>query len=148
MKPQAIERVDLLLEKKPMARVARVTLFEREIRERLSVAAIEILLERGKILSEGQRAMSPTAKARWFGSTMITVDVATLADVVRDPCDARAAARVAELVSGDGRVTKRVQRIAGREADRLAGATVRVRASDVRVRVQGTLVHLDVDVEE
>jgi hypothetical protein len=148
MKPQPIEIVDALLEKKPMARVQRVTLFEREIREKLSVAAIEILLERAKILSEGQRSASATAKARWFGSTMITVDVAALGDAVREPCDARAAARVAELVSGDARVTRRVQRIAGREADRLAGATVRVRASDVRVRVQGTLVHLDVDVEE
>jgi hypothetical protein len=148
MKPHAIQVVDELLEKKPMARAQRVTLFEREIRERLSVAAIEILLERAKILSEGQRSASPTAKSRWFGSTMITVDVAALGDVVREPCDLRAAARVAELVSGDARVTKRVQRIAGREADRLAGATVRVRAGDVRVRVQGTLVHLDVDVEE
>jgi len=152
MKPQPLEEVDALpgslLDKKPMARVQRVTLFEREIRERLSVAAIEILLERAKILSEGQRSASPTAKARWFGSTMITVDVAALGDVVREPCDARAAARVAELVAGDARVVKRVQRIAGREADRIAGATVRVRASDVRVRAEGTLVHLDVDVEE
>jgi hypothetical protein len=148
MKPHAIQVVDDLLEKKPMARAQRVTLFEREIRERLSVAAIEILLERAKILSEGSRSQSPTAKSRWFGSTMITVDVAALGDVVREPCDARAANRVAELVSGDARVHKRVQRIAGREADRLAGTTVRVRASDVRVRVQGTLVHLDVDVEE
>ena len=147
-KPQAIEDVDALFEKKPMARVQRVMLFEREICERLSVAAIEILLERANVLSEGSRSAAPTAKARWFGSTMITVDVAALGDVVRDPCDARAAARVAELIAGDARVTKRVQRIAGREADRLAGAIVRVRASEVRVRVQGTLVHLDVDVEE
>ncbi len=148
MKPQPIRDVDAFFEKKPMARAQRVTLFEREIRERLSVAAIEILLERAKILSEGRRSASPTAKARWFGSTMITVDVAALADFVREPCDARAARRVAELIGDDARVHKRVQRIAGREADRLAGATVRVRASDVRVRVQGTLVHLDVDVEE
>ncbi len=148
MKPQPIEDIDALLEKKPMARAQRVTLFEREIRERLSVAAIEILLERAKILSEGSRSASPTAKSRWFGSTMITVDVSVLGDVVREPCDARAAARVAELIRGDSRITKRVQRLAGREADRLAGTVVHVRASDVRVRVEGSLVHLDVDVEE
>jgi len=151
MKPQPIRDVAALalpLQKKPMARAVRVTLFEREIREKLSVAAIEILLERANILSEGQRSASATAKARWLGSTMITVDVAALGDFVREPCDARAATRVAELISGDARVTKRVQSIAGREADRLAGATVRVRAGEVRIRVQGTLVHLDVDVEE
>ena len=74
--------------------------------------------------------------------------MAAFGDVVREPCDARAAARVAELVAADARVTKRAQRLAGREADRLAGTTVRVRASEVRVRAAGTLVHLDVDVEE
>ena len=98
MKPQPIVLVDALLEKKPMARAVRVTLFEREVREKLSVAAIEILLERARILSEGKRSASPTAAAR--------------------------------------------------EAERLADTPVRVRAGEVRVRAQGTLVHLDVDVEE
>ncbi len=157
MKPQSIAAAGAAaraaddvapLAKKPMARAARVTLFEREIRERLSVAAIEILLERARILSEGKRSASPTAQSRYFGSTMITVDVAMLRELVREPCDARSAARVAELVAGDARVTRRVQRIAGREAERLAGAPVRVRAGDVRVRAEGTLVYLDVDVEE
>jgi hypothetical protein len=148
MKAQRIEAVDALLEKKPMARAARVTLFEREIREKLSVAAIEILVERARILSEGQRSASPTARARYFGSTMLTVDVAALSDLVREPCDAHAAARVAELVRGDARVTRRVQKIAAREAERLAGGPVKVRAGEVRVRARGTLVYLDVDVEE
>jgi hypothetical protein len=131
-----------------MARVVRVTLFEREVREKLSVAAIEILVERARILSEGKRSAAPTAKARYFGSTMLTVDVAMLGELVREPCDARAAARVAELIRDDARVTKRVQKIATREAERLAGGPVRVRAGDVRVRAQGTFVYLDVDVEE
>ncbi|MGZ3426236.1 MAG: hypothetical protein ACXVCV_06280 [Polyangia bacterium] len=151
MKPQPIRAADalpLLIEKKPMARAARVTLFEREVREKLSVAAIEILLERARVLSEGKRSASPTAAARYFGSTMITVDVRALADAVREPCDARAAARVAELIRDDARIGRRVQKIAAREAERLTGAPVRVRAGEVRVRAQGTLVHLDVDVEE
>jgi hypothetical protein len=152
MKPQPIKAVppldDALPARKPMARAARVTLFEREVREKLSVAAIEILVERARILSEGQRSASPTAKARYFGSTMLTVDVAALGELVREACDARAAARVAELVRGDGRVTRRVQKIAAREAERLAGGPIRVRPGEVRVRAQGTLVYLDVDVEE
>jgi hypothetical protein len=148
MKPQAIEKAAALPSRKPMARAARVTLFEREVREKLSVAAIEILLERARILSEGKRSSSPTAKARYFGSTMITVDVAALAELVREPCDTRAAARVAELIEGDARVTRRVQKIAGHEAEKLAGGPVRVRAGEVRVRAQGTSVYLDVDVEE
>jgi hypothetical protein len=140
--------LDVLLEKKPMARAERVTLFEREVRERLSLAAIEILLERAKVLSEGRRANAPTAQQAYFGSTMMTLDVAALGDAVRDPLDARAAARVAELIRGDARVTRRVQRIAEREAQRLAQGPTRARAAEVRVRAQGTLIYLDVDVEE
>lgn len=148
MKPLPIDAIESLYDKKPMARAARVTLFEREIRERLSVAAIEILLERARVLSEGQRSAAPTAARAYFGSTMITVDVAALGDLVRDACDARSAARVAELIQGDARVTRRVQKIAEREAQRLADGAVRARAGEVRVRCQGTLVYLDVDVEE
>ncbi|HEX4459216.1 MAG TPA: hypothetical protein VIA18_14660, partial [Polyangia bacterium] len=89
MKPQLARDLDSLLTKKPMARAARVTLFEREVRERLSVAAIDLVLERARILSEGKRAASPTAAQRYFGSTMVTIDVAELAELVRDPCDVR-----------------------------------------------------------
>jgi hypothetical protein len=148
MKPAVAIDLDVLLERKPMARADRVTLFEREVRERLSLAAIEILLERAKVLSEGRRAKAPTAQQAYFGSTMMTLDVAALKDVVRDPLDARAAARVAELIRGDARVTRRVQRIAEREAQRLAESPTKARAADVRVRAQGTLIYLDVDVEE
>jgi hypothetical protein len=148
VKPAPVIDLDALYAKKPMARVARVTLFEREIREKLSLAAIEILLARAKVLSEGQRSNSPTAQQAWFGSTMLTLDVAALGDVVRDAVDARAAARVAELIRGDARVTRRVQRIAEREAQRLAEGPVRAKAAEVRVRAQGTLIYLDVDVEE
>jgi hypothetical protein len=149
MKPaRAAHDLDELLTKKPMARAARVTLFEREVRERLSVAAIDILLEHARVLSEGKRAASATAALAYFGSTMITVDVASLGDIVRDPLDARAAARIAELVRGDARITRRVQKLAESEAQRLAAAPVDVRISEVRVRSQGTLVYLDVDVEE
>src|SRR5262249_16620135 len=119
-----------------------------EVRERLSVAGIEILLTRARVLSEGKRSDSPSAAHAYFGSTMITVDVAALGDVVREPCDARAAARVAELIRDDAPVTPPLPKIAAREAERLAAGPVRVRPSEVRVRSQGTLVYLDVDVEE
>ena len=148
MKAKLAQKIDPLLQKRPMARAARVTLFEREIKERLSVAAVEILFERARVLSEGKRSEAPTARDAYFGSTMITVDVAALGELVREACDARAAARVAELIRGEPRVTRRVQKIAEREAARLCGGAVRVRAGEVRVRCQGTLVYLDVDVEE
>jgi hypothetical protein len=154
------------LAKKTMARARRVTLFEREIKARLSLAAIAILFERARVLSEGKRSAATTARIRdvrgadvalaldpapcgpYFGSTMITVDVAALAVLVREPCGEDAARRVAEMCKSDTRIRTRVHRLAGKEACRLAGEPLKLRASDVRVRQQGTSVYLDVDVEE
>jgi hypothetical protein len=133
--------------KKPMARAVRVALFEREVREKLSSAAVEILLDRAEVLSEGKRAASPTAGRAFFGSTMLTIDVAHAAELVRDRCDEAAAQRVAEMMAGDARVQRRVRQIAAREAERLAGGPVAVRSAEVRVRAEGTRVFLDVDVE-
>src|SRR4051812_25175151 len=131
-----------------MARATRVTLFEREVRERLSGPAIDLLLQRSKLLAEGQRSSSPTAGKAWFGSIMLTIDVADLGADVREPCDALAAERVASMVAGDGRVLKRVRQLAEREASRLAGAPIKAHLSDVRVRAEGTRVFIDVDVGE
>jgi hypothetical protein len=136
-----------LFVKKPLARAQRVTLFEREIRERLSTAAIEILLERARVLSEGQRAQAATAQRAYFGSTMLTIDLASLGDLVRDPLDPRTAQRVAEQIRSDARITRRVQKIAARAAERLADGPVRARAAEVRVRAQATQIFLDIDVE-
>jgi hypothetical protein len=135
-----------LLGKKPMVRALRVTLFEREVRERLSAAAVDILLDRAKVLSEGRRAASSTSGA-FFGSTMLTIDLTSCADVVRERCDAPQARRLAAFMAEDPRVLKRAQRTAEREAERLAGARIRTRAADVRVRAQGVLLCIDVDVE-
>jgi hypothetical protein len=131
--------------RKPMARALRVTLFEREVRETLSASAIEILFQRARILSEGRRAASPTAGDAFFGSTMLTIDLAEVADLVRDPADAATAERLALLMKDDARVQKRVRQIAAQEAERLGGPGAR--AVEVRLRTEGAIVYLDADVE-
>jgi hypothetical protein len=136
-----------LFEPKPMARATRVTLFEREVRERLSGPAVEILLARAQVLAEGRRAQSPTAGDAFFGSVMLTVDLRVLGGDVREPCTPALAARVAELMAADARVLKRVRRLAEAEAARL-GVKVAVHSADVRVRAEGVSVYIDVDVEE
>jgi hypothetical protein len=136
-----------LLERKPMVRALRVSLIEREVSECLSSAAIDILLDRARVLSEGRRAASGSAGSAFFGSTMITIDVAACADVVREQCDAVLARRLAAFMAEDARVIGRAQRIAEHEAERLAGVRIRARAADVRVRAQGALLYIDVDVE-
>ena len=128
--------------RKPMARAARVTLFEREIRVRLSRVALEILLDGAEVLSEGQ-----TQERRYYGSTMITIDLARHADLLREPCDALTARHTAELLEKDARAVGRIRRIADREARRLAGGAMARIATELAFRWQGPRVCVDVDVE-
>ncbi|MSP60250.1 MAG: hypothetical protein EXR72_07895 [Myxococcales bacterium] len=132
--------------RKPMAKATRVTLFEREVRERLSDPAIEILLGAAAVLSEGQVARAAGGGEAYFGTTMLTVDLAATT-AFREACDVRAARRVAELMAGDARITRLARQVAEREASRLAGRHLRVSASDVRVRAEGTTLFIDVDLE-
>jgi hypothetical protein len=131
-----------------MARVTRVPLFEREVRERLSGAAIEVLFARAEVLAEGRRSTSPTAKQAFFGSIMITINLAGLDGELRDTCSDASAARVAGLMENDARIVRRLRQVAEREASRLAEAQIRVHSADVRVRAEGTRVMVDIDVEE
>jgi hypothetical protein len=130
-----------------MARALKVTLFEREVREKLSTSAIEILFQRAQVLSEGRRSQSPSAGAAFFGSTMLTLDLAELTDVVRDSADETTAKRLAALMEDDARVQKRVRQIAAQEAERLAGGPTGARAVEIRLRTEGAIVYIDVDVE-
>ena len=145
----------LVAARKPMARALRVTLFEREVRERLSGAAIELLLSAAEVLSEGGVApANPALEGRaagreaWFGSTMLTIDLARVAAAVREPCDEARAARIAALLVGDTRIGRRVRKVAEREAERMAGRRLEGALCEVRVRSRGTTVFVDVDVEE
>lgn len=131
-----------------MARAVRVTLFEREVKERLSAAAVEILFGRAQVLAEGRRAKSATAGQAFFGSIMLTFDLSDLSAEVRERCDASTAGRLAAMMGADARVLRRVRQIAEREGTRLAGVPIRAHSADVRVRAEGSRVFVDVDVEE
>jgi hypothetical protein len=129
--------------RKPMARATRVSLFDREVRVRLAPAAIDVLLEAPRMLSEGQLEHD-----RYIGSTMLTIDLRTTADRVSDPPDAATARRVAELIPDDVRARMRAKKLALREARRAAGAApLEPPQVDLRVRSAGAVVHLDLDVE-
>ena len=125
-----------------MAAARRVTLFEREIRVHVATAAIEVLFGVAEVLSEGQRD-----GARYFGSTMIRLDLERVRDSVRDDCDAASARRVAELVEHDPRVRARARALAAAAAAERAGAPLARLDSEIRVRAAGSRVHIDVDVE-
>ena len=151
MKPLPLKAVEVssLPARKPMARAARVTLFEREVREKLSVAAIEILARARAHPVRGAALGGADGEARATSARPCSPSTSPRsATLVREACDARAATRVAELIRGDARVTRRVQKIAAREARAARRRTdPRARRRSARARA-GTLVYLDVDVEE
>lgn len=134
------------MSKKPMARAVRIALFQREIRVRLSPAALDLLFARADVISEGQRAMRG-GRDSYFGSTMLTLDLPSLAPLLSDACDAGTARRLVALLESDADVAKRVQQLAERETERVAGAVPRQVGTHVTIRSQGAKVFVDVDVE-
>ena len=128
--------------RKPCAPARRVSLFEREIRVHLGTAASELLFSQAEVLSEGQRQ-----GARYFGSTMITLDLGRAQTALREPCDAADARRVAQLLEKDARVQARVRGIATAAAVERAGAAFARLDVEVRARADGSRVHVDLDVE-
>jgi hypothetical protein len=128
--------------RKPMATTRKVALFEREIRIKLSPAALDLLFDAAEVLSEGQRHGE-----RYFGSTMITIDLTKLAPVVREDCDAASAKRVAELLAADARVVARAKHLAAADAGERAGGPLREPLVELKARHAGSRVQLDLDVE-
>jgi hypothetical protein len=129
-----------------MARATRITLFEREVRERLSRAALDVVFTRAELLSEGQRSVRG-GKEGYFGSTMLTIDLPALTEVLRDACDAGTAHRLVSLMEADSTLPRRIREIAEREATRVAGAKLKELRTHVAIRAQGAKVFIDVDVE-
>jgi hypothetical protein len=128
--------------RKPMAAARRVSLFEREIRVHIGTAAIELLFGVAEVLSEGQ-----LDGARYFGSTMITIDLERARAALRDDCDAASAKRLADLVPHDPRVQARARALAAAAASERAGAPLARIECELSARATGTVVQLDVDVE-
>jgi len=126
-----------------MAVVRRVGLFSREIIERLSIAGVEMVLSGVSKLSEGQ----VLADERYYGSTMLTVDLRDVQQSVRDSCDVATGMRLARLWVHHEAVTDRVRAIAHAEAERIANQPLTLADTDMRIRCEGTLLFIDVDVE-
>lgn len=125
-----------------MACARRVSLFEREIRIRLSSAALEIMFDLASVLSEGQ-----IEDGHYFGSTMVTIDVARAKPMVSDACDMTTARRIEHLLENDDRIGAFARRLAETEAHRLAGVVLREPQIDFQVRRTGHHLHLDLDIE-
>jgi hypothetical protein len=129
--------------KRPMAAVRRVGLFRREITESVSPAALEVLLATAGRISEGQLSR----EGRYYGSTILTIDLEQLGAYVQDRCDAATAARLAAVLEHETELHQAAARLALTEAQRIAGRPLRKVEADVQVRTEGSRVLVDVDVE-
>ncbi|MFW6067822.1 MAG: hypothetical protein ACOC97_05735 [Myxococcota bacterium] len=115
--------------------------------EVLSREAEECLFHAPEVMSEGSLRSAGDAPA-WFGSTMITIDLARLASRWRGPFDEAARARLLRAAEGSVRVRIRAMRLACAEvARRLPDRSLGTAHVDTRVRIVGDRLHLDVDVE-
>jgi hypothetical protein len=132
--------------RRPMARATRIALFEREVRERISRAALELVLGRAEVISEGQRGVR-NGRDAYFGSTMLTIDLPALDLLLRDACDAGTARQLAELLEADATAGKRIEELAESETTRVAGAEPKSVSTHVTIRSQAAKVFIDIDVE-
>ncbi|HTB61847.1 MAG TPA: hypothetical protein VLC06_28500 [Polyangia bacterium] len=135
-----------LAARRPMARATQIALFEREVRERLSRTALDLVLTRAEVISEGQRS-NRNGRDAYFGSTMLTIDLPSLELLLRDACDAGTARRLAALLESDAEAGAHVEALAAREAARVAGATPKSVRTHVAIRAQAAKVFIDIDVE-
>ena len=128
--------------RKPMRSARKVSLFEREIRIRLGRAAIELLFASAQVLSEGQ-----AQGERYFGSTMLTMDLARMSAQLSEACDVATARKAEALLARDPRIQERARSIAIAEAERLAGEELGAFLVDIKIRRSGRHFFIDIDVE-
>jgi hypothetical protein len=134
------------LELRPFAQVRKIPLIEREIREHLSRAALDAVFARAEVISEGE-ASKAQGRAQFLGSTMLTIDVADLWDVLREPTDEGTARRLAALLAKDKSLDGRIEAIVRDEVERVTRGQAHSVRGETRIRTQGCRLFLDIDVE-
>jgi len=141
-KPRQVSQYEI----RPMAQVRRISLIEREIRETLSQAALDAVFAHAEVISEGETRQE-VGKSTFLGSTMLTCDLASTAEILREPADEGTARRLAALLHKEKTLDARIETIVRREVERITGRQPKKVRGETRIRIQGTRVFLDVDVE-
>ena len=115
---------------------------------RLAPGVAELLLRGARVMSEGAVREGIGGHETYFGSTMLTIDLAELAPELRAPVDDALAAALAPLLARSAHLRVTALRIARREAEaRIAGYQSQRLTAETRVRAAGTKIEVDVDVE-
>ena len=132
------------------ARVQKVQLIRREVREVLSPSALEVLfkygehvVEAGPELGRGRRP----AGQRFYATVMVTIDLRRCAVHFCEPADVATADKLAELMLGSARVRHKLVELARPELARLAGVAPEQLLVEIdhHVRSEGPQVFIDGD---
>jgi hypothetical protein len=108
----------------------------------------EELFRVADVLSEGSCRSGRNGTASYFGSTMISIDLTKVDQRQLGPLDSRSYEQLAQTVEGSVRVRLRALRIAYREVvQRVADRPFGTAQVETKVRLCGTQLHLDVDLE-
>jgi hypothetical protein len=135
----------------PWARVSRIQLIHREIRETLSASAVEVLFAQAEHVFEGSPELGTAPEdgsRRLYATLMVTIDLGRCVRAFREPLDAATAVRLGELMSASRPVSAKLDSLARAEVARLAGvAPSRLHLElEHKVHADGATVLIDVDV--
>ena len=120
-------------------------LFRREVTERLSLTALDVLLEHAEIFVEGGQGSGPSAGGAFFGSAMLTLDLRQ--ERLRPPHDEATCLRLGEALKDDARARRALVRRALEVGRARMDLPDDVRAGALRCRVDGGKLLVDLELE-
>lgn len=132
----------------PWARVQRVQLIRREVREYLPNSTVELLLSRAQSVVEAGDEVGPTLgppQRRVYATVMMSIELGPGAPLFREPPDEATAERVAELLESTPALRRRLVELARPELSRLAGTTALEISVEHRARAEGSTILVDGD---
>jgi hypothetical protein len=135
----------LALDDSPFVPAETLPLFHREVRERLSPTALQLLLDRAEIFVEGGAASGTSANGAFLGTAMVTIDLDAAADRLRPLADGAQKLCAALRDEADARRTI-IARVLEAARARLSSSSP-LRASAPRFRVDGARVLIDFDLD-
>lgn len=128
---------------KPPTRVRPAALLAARGGLALGPRAEEVLFRGAEVLSEGS-----VADGSFFGTTLITIDLARVAPELAKPDDDERRRRFLEVLEGSVRIRLHAMRLACRDvARRHPDRALGMANVETRFRLEGNLVFLDVDLE-
>jgi hypothetical protein len=130
----------------PFVQAETLPLFHREVRERLSPTALQVLIERAEIFVEGATSKGSSARGTFLGSALLTLDLAG-AERLRMPRDAATAARLGALLADDTAARALIIARALEVVRARLAAPAGLRAGELSVRTDGTRVLVDLELE-